>query len=215
MLHALVLAAATTLPAGPAKHIRSMTFSFHMDEQGGTYFDYVSGGYDGTIQVNVLATGPQKTLLLRMEQRVPLYHRFEVAPADCVVFPDGHIDFDQKNSQLSTPELTLARFLARDFINPDLIDSHNHWNSELKSSALDIATDFTITKNENGILSIDELRELKNTTGRTHTTGQIVYDMNHTIPISIHEQSVTQTGGPQEFMRLDYSLSSDSMGARR
>lgn len=220
MLSALLLAAATSAPT--PKPLRHMEFSFHFSGTGETISHYsgigttdpgvatmfTTGGYDGKITVDVMSLGPNDSLVLNIRQDVPLAHSVDVPPAQLMTYPTGQVDLPPDSIALSEPELNLARFLGRKFINGDYLDEKNHWHIDMKPpGGVTVATDFTINKNTDGILDITEEQKVVAQMTTTRTKGRISYDMNRTVPLSIHEEKI----GDGLDLRLDYTLTADSL----
>ncbi|MFN2449380.1 MAG: hypothetical protein ABR508_06270 [Candidatus Baltobacteraceae bacterium] len=226
MLSSYVLAA--VVQTGNVKPIRSMLFAFHASGQTegishyggietglpGVSTNYSLGGYDGTIAVDVLALGPEKSLVLRITQSVPLAHSLDVPAGECAVYPDGQVKFDPGAVKFSTPELTLTRFLGRTFVNADAMDDKNHWAVDLATGRVNVRSDFTVTSNNNGVVSIDEKRVLKDGNDESDTTGRISYDIKRMVPLSIHEESVEIYGSGSVRTGVDYTLKADSLAPR-
>jgi hypothetical protein len=219
MLPALFLAAATAAPPKPLRH---MEFSFHFSGTGETISHYsgigttdpgvatmfTTGGYDGKIYVDVMSLGPNDSLLLNIRQEVPLAHSVDVPTAQLLTYPTGQVDLPPNSIPLSEPELNLARFLGRKFINGDYLDEKNHWHIDMKPpGGVSVATDFTINKNTDGILDITEDQKVTAQMSNTRTRGTISYDMNRTVPLSIREEKI----GDGVDLRLEYTLTADSL----
>ena len=209
MLHALLLAAAAS--AAP-KPLRRLEFSFHFADVAYHYTEggpASGGGYDGTIYVDVLSLGPNDTLLLNMRQEVPKAHSVDVPAAEVIAYPTGQVDVPPNSVPLSEPELNLARFLGRKFINGDYLDEKNHWHIDmtLPGNAA-TATDFTINKNTGGLLDISETQTVKAQMTTATTKGHIVYDMNRTVPLTIREEKTSPAGLD---LTYDYTLTADSL----
>jgi hypothetical protein len=223
MLAALLLAAAT---AAPPKPLRQLEFSFHYAGTTesishysgietvlpGVGTTFSSGGYDGKIYVDVLGAGQNDTLVLAIRQEVPLSHSLDVPSGEVLVYPTGQVDLPPNAAPLRQPELNLARFLGRKFINGDYLDEKNHWRIDFtlpdKST---VATDFTITKNNGGILDITEAQKVVSAMGGMQTEGRITYDMNRTVPLTIHEQSGGMGSNAGLRFTYDYTLIADSL----
>ena len=219
MLPALLLAVATAAPPKPLRH---MEFSFHFSGTGesishysgigttdpGVRKTFTTGGYDGKITVDVMSLGPNDSLILNIRQDVPLAHSVDVPPAQLMTYPTGQVDLPPNSIALSEPELELARFLGRKFINGDYLDEKNHWHIDMKvPGGISSATDFTINKNTDGILDITESQKITAQMSNTHTQGRVSYDMNRTVPLSIHEEKI----GDGVDLRFDYTLTADSL----
>jgi hypothetical protein len=219
MFHALILVATTAAPPKPLRH---MEFSFHFSGTGETISHYsgigttdpgvrtmfTTGGYDGKIYVDVMSLGPNDTLVLNIRQEVPLAHSVDVPAAQLMTYPTGQVDLPPNSIALSEPELNLARFLGRKFINGDYLDEKNHWHIDMKPpGGASVATDFTINTNTNGILDITETQKVTAQMSNTRTQGRISYDMNRTVPLTIHEEKI----GDGIDLRFDYTLTADSL----
>src|SRR5438876_1035562 len=128
MFAALLLAAVTAAPQKPLRHLE---FSFHFSGTqesishygaigttlSGVDTSYSSAGYDGVIYVDVLGFGPNATLVLSIRQEVPKGHSLDVPSAQILAYPTGQVDIAPGAVPLRQPELNLARFLGRKFIN--------------------------------------------------------------------------------------------------
>ena len=224
MLAAIVFAAATT--AATPKPLRHLEYSFHyagtaesISHYGGigtvlpgVDTTFSSGGYDGTIFVDVLGTGPNDTLALAIRQEVPLSHSLDVPVAQVLVYPTGQVDIAPGTVVLRQPELNLARFLGRKFINGDYLDAQNHWRIDVGlPDRSKVATDFTITKNAVGILDIIEAQKVSSAMGGMQTDGRLTYDMNRTVPLTIHEQSGGLGSNAGQRYTYEYTLTADSL----
>ena len=209
MFSALLLAAATS---APPKSLRHMEFSFHFADVSyhSTGNGAASGGgYDGVISVDILGIGPNSALVLNMIQKVPKAHSVEVPAAQVVTYPTGQVDVPAGSIPLSDPELNLARFLGRGFINGDYLDERNHWHIDMTlPSSASAATDFTINSNTNGILDITELQTIRAQMSNTTMKGHIIYDMIRMVPLSIREEKTNWSGVDFTY---DYTLTADSL----
>jgi hypothetical protein len=135
-----------------------------------------------------------------------------VPSAQILAHPSGQVDIAPGSVPLRQPELNLARFLGRKFINGDNLDEKNHWRIDFAlPQHTTVATDFTITKNTGGILDIDETQKVVAGMDSMRTDGHLAYDMNRTVPLSIHEESAgTGTNSGIRFT-YDYKLTADSL----
>jgi hypothetical protein len=223
MLAALVLAATATATPKPLRHLE---FSFHFSQTQETISHYSGiestlpgvdttisgGGYDGTIFVDVLGLGSNDTLILSMRQEVPLTHSLDVPAAQVMTYPTGQVDVPPDSIPLRQPELNLARFLGRKFVNGDYLDENNHWRIDIKVPPnTKVGTDFTITKNTGGIVDIIEAQRVDSGMASMHTDGRITYDMNRTVPLSIHETSSGAGTFAGVRFAYDYALTADSL----
>ena len=55
-------------------------------------------------------------------------------------------------------ELALLRFLGSNFVDPGALDAQRHWQRVQSGASNTTTSDFTIAKNANGIMTIDETR---------------------------------------------------------
>ena len=197
MIHPLVLAAATA--AAALKPVRTMVYSF-------TY-STPNEKHQGTIHADVLGVTSDGGLAVRFSQDVPGVASQTFAPADCSVYGDTRVQC-QKTGALSTFENELGHLLGRDFVDANAMDEKNHWRVAGTVQDAKVTDDFTVTSNDSGILNINEVRDLTLSSGTTHHTAQITYDLNKTLPTKVHmvDSSLAQTPSG---VTVDYTLQSD------
>lgn len=183
--------------------------------------DFTGGvGDQGTITVDVLSQQPDKGLVVKVSEQAEKTR--SAAAATCVVYPTTGMICDP-NATINPEELTLIRFLAPTFVDPSGIDAKQHWAVRDATPQYSLTADYTIAKNVDGMMTIDEQREIKQqqpeavTTDITTTIG---YDFNRTIPLSIDEYSIERTqGGAGEYQTVKTQtvlhLGSDSSGASK
>jgi hypothetical protein len=122
----------------------------------------------------------------------------------CWVYGDTRVSCKDPK-QLSPVETELAHLLGRNFVDGNKIDEKNHWRIAGSLGASAVTDDFTVTANNNGVLAITESREITGAGASKHD-AQISYDMNRTVPLSVH---YTQTGDAAS--TVDLKLASDSL----
>lgn len=173
MIAALVLAAATN---GPVKPVRSLAYAFTVSSP--------ASSYSGTINADVLGVTKEGVLVIRFTQNVASQPSLSYPQATCDVYADTRVDCAKDQKNLSTVETELARLMGRNFVDGNNLDANNHWRIAGTLGADSLTDDFTVTANNNGIVSITEARE---TTGAnaSHHAGTISYDMNRTVPLSV------------------------------
>jgi hypothetical protein len=123
------------------------------------------------------------------------------------VYGDTRVDCGKDQKNLSSVENEVARLLGRNFVDGNNLDANNHWRIAGQIGADSETDDFTVTANDNGVVSITEAREITGANA-AHHTATISYDMNRTVPLS-----VKYTDGPAGATpaSVQITLSSDSM----
>lgn len=122
------------------------------------------------------------------------------AAAACVVYGDTNIICDP-NATVNSEEFTLLRFLGSNFINPSEIDQNSHWRIQSSDGVASTVADYRIASNTNGIMQINETREVtQHGQGerRTNIQTKIGYDYNNLVPTSIDEYNVDRMYGGTE-----------------
>lgn len=232
-LAAAVALTASAALAGGAKPIRHLTYTFNIalsttatvhdsgiggDGPASGSSDYRAGTTDqGTISVDVLQVQPDTGLVVQVAEQAR--NRRDATPTMCVVYGNGATICDQTKGQLNEEEMTLLRFLGRNFVNHALIDAHNHWQYASSDPNAKETNDYTITKTNGDLLDIAYQRVL-NVTGAgafdATTDGSLTYNQNLSMPVSIKEETTTRrnTGmGNYDTSRQDmtFTLAQDSM----
>ena len=179
--------------------------------------DYSNGVKDkGTITVDVLHEQPDRGLVVMISEQGDQTRK--APPTKCAVYGNGNI-FCDANQVVNLEEMTLLRFLGSTFVNPDLIDAKNHWRYDQGNSTMSTVADYTITANNNGVMNIDETREVKLTGSVPQTTdgtAKITYDFPKLIPTKVDEYVTTrQSAGGGDTSTTTYNtvltLASDSL----
>jgi hypothetical protein len=231
------LAAVAALTANAAladgeKPIRQLTYKFditlstdatiHDSGIGGGPIsgssDYRGGTTDeGTISVDVMQVQPDQGLVVQIAEQAR--NRRDATPTMCVIYGTGMNICDQSHGQLNAEEMTLLRFLGRNFVNRSEIDAKNHWRYSTNTPQADETNDYTIANSRGETLDINYQRVLKvsGAGGFDATTdGSLTYNEKLSVPLSIKEQTTSRknTGmGNYTTSRQDlsFTLNQDSM----
>ena len=223
-------AGASGATAATAKPIRHLTYAFDVaissDESvhasgiggnGSGVTDYRGGyGDKGTISVDVLAVQPDTGLVVSISEAARQTR--SANPATCVVYGGGSPICDT-SAKINDEELTLLRLLGRTFIDESQIDAKHHWQLASESPTYSETNDFTIDRDQGGILDITGQRVIKVEGARGYRATsnlQITYDKNYVVPTLVKEDTVMrQTEGMSKDNRIEtmttLRLASDSM----
>jgi hypothetical protein len=182
--------------------------------------DYTGGlGDHGTITVEVVSQQPDKSLVIKVSEQA---QKSRSAPAaTCVVYPTTGVICDP-NATVNPEEMTLIRFLAPTFVDPNALDAKQHWVVRNATAQGSLTADYSIAKNAGGLMTIDEQRVIKEQQPAAVTTNistTIGYDFNRTIPLSINEYSIerSQSGtGDYQTVKTQtvLNLTTDSQGSK-
>lgn len=200
MIAALVLAAATS---GPVKPVRSLAYAF-------TVSSPVSS-YGGTVTADVLGVTKDGALVIRFSQTVADQPAQSFPSTACTVYGDTRVDCGKDQKNLSVVETELARLMGRNFVDGNNLDANNHWRLAGVIGADSETDDFTVTANNNGVLSITENREVTGANA-LHHAGTISYDMNRTVPLSVKYTDGPPGAAPTS---VHVTLTSDSLQAAK
>jgi hypothetical protein len=156
---------------------------------GGNGTSNYAGALDdkGTMTVNILRQQPDGALVVMISEQGQNVRR--APPAECVVYGNTNVICDP-NKTVYTEEYTLLRFLGGNFVDPNNLDAHRHWQIVQDTPTLNVKADYTINSNDNGIMQIGETRSLRNPKGGSLTTDiqtKIGYDFKRAVPISVDE----------------------------
>jgi hypothetical protein len=155
--------------------------------------DFTGGLSDqGTISVDVLSQQPDGGLVLKVSEQAQ--HTRSAAPATCVAYPNTGVICDP-NATVNPEEMALIRLLAPKFVDPDNLDAAKHWKIEEPGAQMSVTSDFTIARNQGGMMTIDETRTVRQQGSQTVTTNlttTISYDFNRSIPIAVNEYAIAR-----------------------
>jgi hypothetical protein len=164
-----------------------------------------SGGASdkGTITVDVVRQQPDNGLVVNISEQA--LERRSAPAATCVVFGDTTVVCDS-SKKINAEELALLRFLGSNFVDPNQIDAKRHWQQRQESATRSAVADFTIAKNANGIMTIDEAGIIKDSAGArpqtSDVTGTIGYDFGRTVPTSIDEYSILRSEQGEQYQTV-------------
>jgi hypothetical protein len=183
----------------------------------GVVQDYNGATHDhGTVTVDILREQPDTGLIVKISEQGIDTRKAD--PATCVVYGTTNIICDP-NATINSEELTLLRFLGRNFIDPNKLDAKGHWQLDQSNAVSSTTADYGIAPGQNGIVSVQETRVVKDLGGRpatTNVTTTIVYDMNRQIPTSVQEYAIRRdssstAGVMKTTVQTTLNLVSDSM----
>lgn len=158
--------------------------------------DFTGGvGDQGTISIDIVSEQPDKGVVLKVSEQAQKT-RSEPA-ATCVVYPTTGAICDP-NVTVNSEEMAVIRLLAPTFVDPDRLDAAHHWKIENSSSQYSLVSNFTIAKNENGMMTIDESRIIKQQQPEVTTidvNATIGYDFGRLVPVSVDEYEIARSQG--------------------
>lgn len=177
--------------------------------------DYTGGSSDkGTITVDVMHEQPDSGLVVVISEQAQDTRK--AAPTTCVVFSDTTLICDP-NKKVNAEELTLLRFLGTHFVDPNNLDAKSHWHVE-RDGQVTTSADYTISKNANGAMTIDEVRLVKIISSSPLTTNvnsTIGYDFTKSIPTAVTEYSIERSEQGEKYNTVKsetvLTLQSDSL----
>jgi hypothetical protein len=181
---------------------------------------YGGGASDhGTIAVDVLRQQPDGGVVVSVSEQA--VERRSAPPATCVAYGDLTVVCDP-NKKITVEELTLLRLLGSNFVDPNQLDAARHWRRQQQAGTSSSIADFTISKNANGIMTIDESRVEKDSGGASPQTSDVTatigYDFGRTIPTSIDESTTMRSEQGEQYQTVKsetvLQLQSDSSAAK-
>lgn len=228
------VSADATPPAPPLRHlvytftwgtsndleVHSAGIDANGTSQGSGKTDYTGGSSDqGLILVDVLREQPDKGLVVSISEQAEGPRSAHAAT--CVVYGNTQLICDP-NAKVNAEEDTLLRFLGSNFVDPAQIDEKHHWQqAENEGKNYSVTADYTIASNNDGIMTIEENRTVKEITANASTTSittKIGYDFKRTLPTSVLEYTIEREQvamGQYQTIKTEteLSLKSDSMAA--
>lgn len=170
----------------------------------------------GTITVDVMGEDANKGLVVRIRENAQ--NSRSAKPTECVVYGTTATICDP-NGTVRLEETSILRLLASNFVDPAKIDAHQQWSVDVSSGQFDNASLFTIAKNHDGRMTIDEQRTSNQHVGgkmmSTNTSSTIVYDYPKLVPTSLKQfTQLREPRGINELtgtIEIDETLQSDSM----
>lgn len=168
----------------------------------------------GTISVDVMRQQADGGLVVSISEQA-IVNR-SAAPSTCVVYGDLTVVCDP-NKKINEEELALLRLLGSSFVDPSALDAKRHWQRVQTGASSTSTSDFTIAKNADGIMTIDEQRVEKSTGARPFTsdiTGTVVYDFNRALPTAVTEATTMRSEQGEQYQTVQQEttlqLQSDS-----
>ena len=165
--------------------------------------NYGNGVSDkGTITVDVLREQPDKGLVVVISEQAQGTR--SAHPSKCVVFGDTTVVCDP-NGKINAEELTLLRFLGATFVDPLKLDANRHWQVAQTSNDYTVTADYTISKNDDGKMTLSETRVAKELGAHPLTTdinATIAYDFTRTLPTSVQEYSIQRNEEGQSYTTI-------------
>jgi hypothetical protein len=173
-------------------------------------------GDRGTITVDVLREAPDRGLVVVVSEQGEATR--SASPVTCAVYGNTTVACDT-GKPTNSEEYTLLRFLGSNFVDPNQVDANGHWAISQANVGVTIKADYTITSNDNGLLTIDETRHFSDTSLGTTTSDaqtKLQYNGRRLVPTSIDEYAIAhQNSGIKGVTTTTYqttlSLVSDSM----
>lgn len=150
-------------------------------------------GDQGTIAVDVVSQQSDKSVIVKVSEQAQKTR--SAPPATCVVYPTTGVICDP-NVTVNPEEMALIRFLAPTFIDPNNLDAAHHWKIENATPQYSLVSNFTIAKNENGIMTVDENRVVKQQQPEISTidaNATIGYDFGRLVPTSVDEYTIERS----------------------
>jgi hypothetical protein len=174
----------------------------------------------GDIDVDVLGEQADKGLVMLVSEQADNVER-NAKPVECVVYGLGNVTCDP-HGVLNPEEYSVIRLLGVGFVNPAIIDDKNHWHLANDGAKMSMTSDYTILKNDNGVLDIDENRRIAyHVSGGTNASvnSSIGYDLNRDVMLSLNEVTVDHPlSSGQEVdntVTVTAKLQTDSMAAAK
>ncbi len=216
--------------AKPIRHlVYDFTVSIHTDltlhgagfSSGTGITDDTSDADDqGTIVVDVMQVAADGGLVVDVSELAR--NTRSAKPALCAVYGDGRA-LCAAGAKVNAEEMALLRLVGRGFVDPSKFDSHGHWQEIASAPGFKETSDFTVTKDAGGMLSVALQRVAAETGVRgftSTTTGTIGYDLPMTVPTALKQTTVTRTqqGVGREntvTTQLSLKLAADSMQPAR
>jgi len=226
VLSALAIVVCAGVPAhAQTKSLRHLVYAFSVGQQGDQHrqnlnygaADFSGGVSDkGTISVDIMGIQPDHGLVVSVSETGQ--NGRNAAPDTCVVFADTNTTC-QNPQGINPEEISIVRLLAPHFYDPSQLDAKQHWHEGGASKDGSTSIDFTVTKDDNGIVTIAEHRAVvqKGIGAMTlNADATIQYDVAHFVPTSVKEYSTLHkqqpTGGYfDQTSDTELTLQSDSM----
>ncbi|MDQ2866297.1 MAG: hypothetical protein M3R51_08725 [Candidatus Eremiobacteraeota bacterium] len=173
----------------------------------------------GTITVDVIGERPDGGLTIMVSEAAQ-GHRTAL-PAACVVY-DNTTTVCDLGKRVNEEELAIARLLGPHFFDPSRVDAKQHWNVTNSSNGFSERSDFSVSKNDGGMLTIAESGTATQSGMPkidTSVSATIRYDSNLQVPVNVSEYSVAREQQSidqheTQTSQMSASLVSDSMAKK-
>jgi hypothetical protein len=172
-------------------------------------------GDEGTITVDVMEEQPDKGLVVSVSEEAR--DNRSAKAATCVVYGNGNTICDP-SMKVNPEEYSLVRFLGVNFVDSALIDAKSHWQFSSMGPNFSATSDYTITHNVSGAMTISEQRSIT-FTGSRHGSAVVVstigYDVNRTVPTALDELTTERVEAGIDYQnirtQMQAKLQSDSL----
>ncbi len=174
-----------------------------------------TNGVSGTITLNVVSVAQDGGLVVDAIEKVDRADRPEQA-VRCAVYADPeNVICDQNLSQTGevTGEITaLLTYFGRGFYDASRLDDKKHWQTSvsLNQGTGSATSNYTITKDVGGVLTIAVNRVLHLGPRVSTTNGTLQYDPAASLPVKAHLVTDTSSSGDLGGSTIDFQLVSDS-----
>lgn len=218
MIHALLLAAATTATSSaaslPSGVIRRLTYSFGISVQT-TDTKHVpassSASDEGTVTADVVGLRPDTGLVVNVQEvRRTLS---SVPQAQCIVWGIGTV-VCEPGAEVTSEERALLRFLGRQFVNDARIDPRGHWSNAVSSKDTKETSTFDIAQTGANPLRINFQRVTEMTGAQAFnatTNGTLIYDKAMSAPVSVDEDTLLRTNHEEVRTSIHLKMLEDSL----
>jgi hypothetical protein len=218
------LLAALPLP-GHADPIRTMVYHFNMDARGfggapglsghGTVNEggmFSTDAASGKITAQVQEATQDGGLVVDLTEMVDRADKPRQT-IRCAVYGATSDFVCSQDVPVTNEERVLLAYLGRQFFDSSRLDDKRHWQSapKIRTGALDIKNDYTVTNVDGNVLTIAVDREERNGGFRVSTTGTLIYDAAMDLPDSINVAVASSGTSGQASMNIKLDLLSDSM----
>ncbi|HZY99452.1 MAG TPA: hypothetical protein VFE36_07750 [Candidatus Baltobacteraceae bacterium] len=181
--------------AAPIRHL-VYSFTYESKQHGTVSNDPGSSGArtytgnladHGTITVDVMKEAPDRGLIVVVSEQGA--DTRSAASVTCAVYGNTLVACDP-TKPTNSEELTLLRFLGANFVDPAKVDANSHWAISENPGPVTVKADYTITSNNDGVLTITESRTLEGHgfgSVKTDSQTKLTYDGRMQVPASVDE----------------------------
>lgn len=215
----LTLSPARAEDPAPLRHLEyrvsvHSTGTTQSESYDGLSTDMATGGYDGTLSVDVLAVAKDGGMVVKGAEWMHGRVRPEQA-VTCAVYGDGRVICPQ-NAPLTGTIHILFSHLGRTFYDTSLIDANGKWTRSDEGPELSVKSTFAQTPTQNA--DIVMIREHTDVAPRQQiavgfsSDTDIRYNTTLLVPVSIHDVSTTdsRSGSAGGTDITDLNLTKDS-----